>query len=66
MFMTNVENSMIVTGKKSEHFQTFGSVTTEKCGIPLNVHIMVIVELVRLKGRDDSGMQYSYMGIEVL
>jgi len=46
MFMTNVENSMIVNGKKSEHFQTSRSVTTEKCGIPLNVHIIVIVELV--------------------
>jgi len=56
MFMTNVENSMIVMGQKSEHFQTFGSITTKKCGIPLNVHIMVIVELVRVKGGDDSGM----------
>jgi len=60
MFMTNVEN-----GKKSEHLQTFRSVTTEKCVIPLNVHIIAIVELVRVKGRDDSGMQYSYMGNEV-
>jgi hypothetical protein len=51
MFMTNVENSIIVTGKKSEHFQTFGSVTTKKCSIPLSVHIMVIVELVPVKRR---------------
>jgi hypothetical protein len=65
MFMTNVENSMIVKDKKSEHFHIFRSVTTEKCGIPFNVHIMVIVQLVRVKGKDDSGMQYSYMGIEL-
>jgi hypothetical protein len=64
MFMTNVESSMIVTGKKYEHFQTFGSVTTEKFGILLNVHVMLIVKLVRVKG-DDSGIQYSYMEIEV-
>lgn len=63
--MTSMENSMIANVKKSEHFQTFRSVTTEKCGIPLNVHIIVIVELVRVKGGDGSGVQYSYMGIEV-
>jgi hypothetical protein len=56
---------MILMGKISEHFQTLGSVTIEKCGIPLNVHIMVTVELVQIKGEDDGGMQCSYMGIEV-
>jgi hypothetical protein len=66
MFKANVENHMIIKGKKSEHFQTFKNVTTGKCGIPLNVHIMVIVELVRVKGGDNSGMQYSYIGIELL
>jgi hypothetical protein len=65
MFMANVENSMIINSKKSEHFQTFRIITTEKCGIPLYVHIMVIAELVRVKGGDNSGMQYSYMGIEL-
>jgi hypothetical protein len=54
--MANVENSMIINGKKSEHFQTCRSITTTKCGIPLYVHIMVIVKLVRVKGGDNSGI----------